>query len=83
MQRQRADIGEEGLLRGSADSSTQTFDEGGVFLQSRIERFANWEDIYIIVRSVNRTRVGIERKRKTVHTAFTSPSSFIQTAKFS
>ena len=53
MQRQRADIGEEGLLRGSADSRTQTFDKGGVFLQSRIEGFANWEDVYIFFSSVN------------------------------
>lgn len=41
MQRQRADIGEEGVLGGSTDTSSKTFDKSGVFLQRRIERFAN------------------------------------------
>ena len=37
MERERADVGQEGLLGGGVDSRAETFDEGGVFLQRGIE----------------------------------------------
>lgn len=45
VQREGADVAQEGLLGGGVDPRAETLDKGRVFLQGRIERFANWEEI--------------------------------------
>lgn len=46
MEREGADVGKEGGLRGGADASSKTFNESGILLQGRVERLADGEDIY-------------------------------------
>lgn len=46
MQREGADVGQEGGKNRGADTSTETLDKCRVLLQGRVEGLANREDIY-------------------------------------
>lgn len=47
MEREGADIGEEGRKGGSTDAGPETLDKSRVLLESRVEGFADREDICV------------------------------------
>ena len=65
MEREGADIGQEGRKGGSTDSSSQALDESRVFLEGRVEGFADRE--YVCVR---RWTVRIKERALSLESSF-------------
>lgn len=91
VERQGADVGEEGWLGGGVNSRAKTLDEGGVFLQRRVEGFADWKNIFRSddrLASVEARRFvetgGWDKQRasgREIITTFASPGPLIEIAK--
>lgn len=93
MERERADVGQEGLLGGGVDSRAEAFDEGGVFLQRGIERLADGEDICCVIVQWLEKQILTERRGVvegvlggcigTVFTTLAIPGSLVEIAELS